>query len=74
MAAVNSDLHRGGVERGPGRGINERENHSGFPVHKALTKLTVVETTIEARRGRQNDSTAEGWQCSLSERGLGERE
>jgi hypothetical protein len=36
---------RGGVEHVPGRGIGERENHRGFPVHKAPAKLTVVETT-----------------------------
>lgn len=52
VAAVNSDLLRGGVERVPGRGIGERENHCGFPVHKALVKLIVVETTAERLYGR----------------------
>jgi hypothetical protein len=41
---VNFDLRRGGVERGLGRGISERENRCGFPVHKAPVKLTVAET------------------------------
>jgi hypothetical protein len=54
VAEVNSDLRRGGVERGPSSGIGERGNHYGFLVHKASAKLTVAKATIVTRRGRQN--------------------
>jgi hypothetical protein len=60
VAAANSDLCRGEVECGPGRGINERGNHCGFPVHKAPAKLTVAETMVEAQRGWWNDGPTEG--------------
>jgi hypothetical protein len=32
-AATNSGLCRGEVRRGPDRGVGERENQGGFPVH-----------------------------------------
>jgi hypothetical protein len=50
-AVANYDLRRGEVERGPSRGISGRENHLRFLVHKAMAKLTVAETTAEARQG-----------------------
>jgi hypothetical protein len=37
---TNSDLRRGEIERGSGRGVEERGNHCGFPMHKAQAKLT----------------------------------
>jgi hypothetical protein len=57
---ANSDLRMGEVEHGPGRGIGGRENHCGFSVHKALAKLTVAETTVEDRQGRQDGGATEG--------------
>jgi hypothetical protein len=60
MAVANSDLCRGEVEHGPGKGIDEMGNHCVFPVHKAPAKLTVAETTVEAQRGRRNNGAIEG--------------
>jgi hypothetical protein len=54
MAAANSDLHRGEVERGPGRGVEERGSHHEFPMHKAQAKLTVAKALVEAQRQRWN--------------------
>jgi hypothetical protein len=39
----------GEVERGPGRGAEERENHRGFSVRKAQAKLTVAKAVAEAQ-------------------------
>ena len=56
----NSDLRRGEIGRGLGRGIGGRENHCGFPVHKAPVKLTVAEATTGTRRGWPNNEAKEG--------------
>jgi hypothetical protein len=64
VAVVNFDLHREGVECGPGKGVGGRENHRGFLVRKTLAKLTVA----EARRGRWNSGATTGRRCELGER------
>jgi hypothetical protein len=58
--AANSGLRRGGVRRGLGRGVDERENHHGFLMRKALAKLTVAEAMAETRRGRRNGGATLG--------------
>jgi hypothetical protein len=50
MVAASFDLRRGEAERGPGRGVEERGNHRGFPVHQALAKLTVAKALPEVQR------------------------
>jgi hypothetical protein len=57
---ANSGLRRGEVSCGPGRGVSERGNHCGFPVHRAQVKLTVAEAMAEARRRRWNDGAMAG--------------
>jgi hypothetical protein len=68
VAAVNSDLRRGGVERGSGRGIGGRENDCGFPVHKAPVKL--IERRRRQRPGEDGRTTEQhrGRRCGLSAR------
>jgi hypothetical protein len=54
---TSSDLHRGEVERGPGRGVEKRGNHRGFPSCQAQVKLTVA----KALAGRRNNNGGWGW-------------
>jgi hypothetical protein len=60
VAATSSDLRKGEVERGPGRGVEERGNHREFPVRQAQAKLTVVKALAEVQRRRQNDEATTG--------------
>jgi hypothetical protein len=60
VAVANSDLRRGEVEHGLGRGIGGRENHCGSLAHRTPVKLTMAEAKAETRRGRQNDGTTTG--------------
>jgi hypothetical protein len=61
VPAANSDLRREEVERGLGRGVEERENHRRFPVRQAQAKLTVAKALAEVRRQRWNgEATARG--------------
>jgi hypothetical protein len=60
-AAASSDLHRGEVERGPSRGVEERGNNQGFPVRQAQVKLIVAKALAEVQRQWHNDeATARG--------------
>jgi hypothetical protein len=59
--AVNFDLRREEVERGLGRGIDERGNHHGFLMRQAQAKLTVAKALAEVQRRRRNgEATARG--------------
>jgi hypothetical protein len=58
--AVSSDLCRGEVERGPGRGVEERGNHRGFLVRHAHVKLTVAKALAEAQRRQWNGEAKRG--------------
>jgi hypothetical protein len=60
VAAANSHQHKEGVKHGTGRGIGGRENHCGFPVHRAPAKLTMAEATTETRHGRRNGGATVG--------------
>jgi hypothetical protein len=44
---ASSDLGRGEGEHKPGRGVEERGNHHGFPMRKAQVKLTVAKALVE---------------------------
>jgi hypothetical protein len=57
---ASSDLRRGEFERGPGRGVEERGNNHGFPVHKSQAKFTVAKVLEEDQRRRWNDEATEG--------------
>jgi hypothetical protein len=59
-AAASSDLPRGEVERGPGRGVEERGNHRGFLVRQAQAKLPVPKALAEVQRRRQNGEATTG--------------
>jgi hypothetical protein len=60
-AAANSDLRREEVERGSGRGVEERGNHRGFLVRQAQAKLTVAKALVEVLWRRWNgEATARG--------------
>jgi hypothetical protein len=52
MVATSSDLSRGEVERGLGRGVKERGNHCGFSVSQVQAKLTVAKALAEVQRRR----------------------
>jgi hypothetical protein len=57
---ANSDLRRGGLKRGPGRGVGGRVNHHGFPMHRAQAKLTVAEATTKVQRRWRNGGATIG--------------
>jgi hypothetical protein len=60
MVATSSDLRRGEVERGLGRGVKERGNHRGFPVRQVQVKLTMAKALAEVQRRRQNNEATTG--------------
>jgi hypothetical protein len=61
--AANSGLLREEVKRGPGGRVEERGNHSGFPMRQAQAKLTVAKALAEVQRQRRNsEATTRGKQ------------
>jgi hypothetical protein len=60
IAAASSDLRRGEVEHGPGRGVEERGHDHGFPVRQAQAKITVAKALAEVQRQRHNGEATTG--------------
>jgi hypothetical protein len=66
-AAASSDRRKGDVERGPGRGVEERGNHCGFPVRRAQAKLTMANALQKPSDNGGTTKQQKGRRCGLDE-------